>query len=584
MVGVRETVFALSICAIAGCEGRVEMVGPRGPGGRMYDAGSSTDDGTGGTPIVCTEGENYAAVAPVRRLSRVEYDNTLQDLFAELQTGEYGFTVPHQDVARDNPINGFENNSGVLVASPLLVEQYEASAREISRLVVAVPEVLGGCSPDGGNEAPCGEKIIERFGARVFRRPLTSDELDRYRTFFRGELAATGNFGVATQLVLQALLQSPQFLYRLELGPLNESTPPQSGGLVRLTPYELATRLSYLLWASMPDQALFDAAGSGALESQADIETQARRMLADPKARRAMREFARQWLDLDRILITNKDHETHPAWTDSMAEAMREETLRFVEHVAFDGDGSLDSLFTSSQSYVTDELAELYGASARPGAGLDEMQLVDLPTSERAGLLTQGSFLASRAHEVYGSPVLRGVFVLSRMLCIPPPPPLPGIDITPPREGENAPRTNRDRYAAHTTRAVCQSCHQKIDPIGFALEGYDSLGRFRTMDNGVPVDATSALAGTDVDGAIDGALGLSRSLAASEMVRRCMTTQWFRNAYGRAEARTDRCAIDAIDTRFETSNERLPELLIAIVTSPEFAYRRIATEEDGETQ
>jgi hypothetical protein len=337
-------------------------------------------------------------------------------------------------------------------------------------------------------------------------------------------------------------------------------------GVVELTPYEMASRLSYLLWTSMPDQELFDAAASNALSDPDDIEAQARRMFADPRARDAVASFHRQWLDFDRVLSQTRDAATYPQWNDALAQALRTEADKMVEHTIFDDDGTLRTLLTTTATRVNGALANLYGVA--PPA--NDWDLVQLPGEQRAGILTQGAFLTSRAHAVHPSPVLRGVFILDRLLCMSPPPPSGDVNTTPPESDPAAVTTNRQRYAQHTFDTVCQDCHAGIDGIGMGLEHYDAIGQYRTTDNGFPVDASGTLAPVGEGDAFNGGPALAEMLADSAIVEECVARQWLMWSKGRGEDQIDWPHINEIAASFHASGGDIKELLVAIVKSPTF--------------
>lgn len=491
-----------------------------------------------------------AAVSPpLRRLSHFEQNNTLADLFPNLD-------VPARAFAEDNKAHGFENNAEVLAPSPLLIEQYQVASLELVEQAVErflAGESLAGvprCSRQSQAQAiSCGEDVIRAFGRRAFRRPLSGEEFGEFSGFFREQLTLS-NFNVALQLALQFIMQSPEAIYR-EL----------EGGQ-----YSLASRLAYFLTGSTPDEALLTAAADGKLSSRSEVEAQARRLMSLEKARSNKIDFHRQWLNLARLDHLNKDPEAHPTFNDSLRDAMLEETHRFVASAS-----SMGELFLSKNTEVNAALARVYGV-APPASGWEPRAL---PAGERAGIFTQASFLASHAHVVEPSPVLRGVFVLERMLCTPVPPPEADVDITPPRRDPNAgATTNRQRYIAHLNEPKCANCHAQIDGIGYAFENYDSLGTFRTTDNTLPVDATGHLRGTDSDGPFNGALELAEKLANSKQVERCVTTQWFRYALGRNETAADACGIHTAEEEFAGAGQSFEQLMISIAASAPFSAGR----------
>jgi hypothetical protein len=325
------------------------------------------------------------------------------------------------------------------------------------------------------------------------------------------------------------------------------------------------------LWNSTPDDDLLDAADQHRLGTPADVEKQARRMLDDPRAHDAIARFHAQWLDMKRLDTTTKDPVAHPSWSPELRDAMRASADKFVESAVFEGDGTLGSLFTSNTAWVNATLAPIYGVDAPK----DGFTRVTVDGSQRAGILTLPAFLASHAHVVDPSPVLRGVFVLDRILCAPPPPPPPGVTASLPATTADV-HTNRDRNNAHVTNPSCAGCHARIDGIGFAFESFDSLGAFRTTDNGYPVDSSGRISSTDVDGPVDGAASLAKRLASSKQVHACVTQQWFRYAAGRDTTPEDACTLSALDAAFRTKGDKIRELLVTLVTSQAFTHRPAA--------
>ncbi|MDC0722459.1 DUF1592 domain-containing protein [Nannocystis bainbridge] len=525
----------------------------------------TTSEGTGedpteGEPADC-EGPLDPGPAPLRRLTHSQYNNTVRDLFP-------GVTLPLQTIAVDPKVNGFENNADVQTPSALLIEQYQRAALEVTKAAWASPEAFLPCAADGGGEPQqCGHTFLLDLGARAFRRPLTADEEAAFLGFFDQQLAET-NFTVALQLTVQAVLQSPAFLYFLEFG----GEPIEGGEAVALTGHELAARLSYFLWDSMPDAQLLAAATAGDLDTVEGLAAEALRMLDDGKARGALVNFHRQWFDFDGVALINPDPATYPTYTPELRTAMRAELDRFVESTLFDGPGTFASLLTSTATDVEATLAALYGVDAPPPG---EWAPVSLDPGERSGILTRAGFLARTAHAVHPSPVKRGVFVLARLLCVPPAPPPANVNTNPPDEGEpGQPKTNRERYAKHTAQADCASCHVTIDGVGFGFENYDALGRWRDLDNGEPVDASGALIGTDVDGSFDGAIELSQKLATSTQAHDCVVSQVYRYALGRGTTAADLCSLGDLRAQFAEASGDVHALLLAVVTSDAFRTRK----------
>jgi hypothetical protein len=472
--------------------------------------------------------------------------------------------IPKAEFSADLSVHGFENNAAALNPSPMLLEQYSAAASRIAELAAAAPEKLLPCA-SGTPDLGCGQEFIRSFGRKAFRRPLTADEQARYEMLFTQQMNEI-SFTAALELTLEAFLQSPQFVYRIEAGDPGENADSS----VRLDGYSMASRLSYLLWQSMPDEALLDAAEQGSLQTSEGIADQARRMLQSPLAVQAMVDFHRQWLGFDRVLSENKDPDLFPDWNDSLRNAMREESDRFVAQIfGPQGSATIRDLLLSTTSFVNGPLAALYGVPAKG----DDWQRVDLPSSERAGILTRANFLAGEAHSTNGSPPLRGVAVLDRVLCSRPPAPPANIDATAPVSDPNVVRTNRQLFEERNGVAQCQVCHRGINGIGYGFEAYDSIGRFRTLDRGMNVDASGELIGTDVDGTYAGAIELSQRLADSHQVAECAAKNWYRYAFARSEDSADECMLEYVYQAMDESAGDVRELLVRMVTSYPFTYR-----------
>jgi hypothetical protein len=330
-------------------------------------------------------------------------------------------------------------------------------------------------------EDACARALITTFGARAYRRPLDQAEIDALFDYYASSLRGTMayDFITASTSLVHVMLQSPRFLYHGERG----SEPATvKDGRIQLGPYELASRLSYLLWATRPDQALFDAARSEKLSGPAEIETQVRRMLADARGRRIIEDFHMQWLKLEALPEMNKDASKY-SFSPALGEAMLRETRRFVRWV-FDNGGRVEDLLTSNTTFLDDAaLAKLYlvGGVATGSA----VKQVELRSQERAGILTQASFLASHTLPSELNAIVRGDAIAHGFLCQPPPPPPP--DIPPASTDPNLPARERLRQHAQNE---CAGCHRLIDPLGLAFEGYDGIGRFRTTDAGMPVDTS----------------------------------------------------------------------------------------------
>lgn len=507
-------------------------------------------------PGYCDEAGPMLGVVPIRRLSRVEYRNAVRDLLP-------GVAYVPPALPLDQTDHGFENAARNLSAPLILVEQHQSIAENMAETAVTNPatlQALLGCASwaSPAEQSACTASFINGFGLRAFRRPLTSEEQATYTAFVE-EMTATIDYEAAIELALAAFLQAPQFMYRVELG---------ESGVV--TPFEMASRLSFLLWQSIPDSVLLGAAASGQLSSAADIEEQARRMIAMPQAREAMVDFHRQWLGFDHILEAEhvaKDPATYPDWDPALISSMREEADRFVEHVMFEEGGTIEALLTSRTSFVDSRLANLYGLSP-----VSDWMQVELPANERSGILTRANFLAAQAHGLTGSPILRGVFVNERLLCVNFGAIPDNADTSEPEPDPTAgPQTNRMAFEERTARSECQVCHTRIDGIGFTFENYDASGAFRDIDNTLPVDASGVLINTDVDGEVVGAVELSEQIATSETLSDCVARNWVRYTLGRAAQSEDACFVQTARESLTSNGGDVRELLIDLVTSPDFA-------------
>lgn len=533
----------LGALALGGCDGFL---------GEPPDSDPDKDP----TATACKGGIDLGP-APLRRLSRTEYQRTVSALFAPL-------ALPALDIGPDKAVDGFDNNEKTQTMTPDLVNDHYVAAGKLGELVSANAAAFAGCSYATPAEIEsCAAQVAESFGRRAYRRPLTPTEQTTFATFLSTNATKHG-FETALGMFVQGVLLSPNFLYRPEWGVPDPESPEANP----LDDYELASRLSYFLWQSMPDDTLFAAAESGALATPEGLRAEAERLLADGRAREAVADFHRQWMDLEKMKQMSRDPALFPAWSDdTVPPALAEATAKYLDHVFWDSDGTVSELLTSPKAYVNDTIAPLYGI-APPGS--DELVLVDLDPAQRAGILTQAGPMAAMAHDKSDAPILRGVFVLRKLLCAKlgaPPPDVPDI---PPVEDGEGPMTTRQRIEQSHSGDTCVGCHDRINPLGFSFSHYDAAGQWRTEENGLPIDATGE---TFNLGKYDGAIELSDALAASEQVRACVVTQWFRFAMGRTEKPADECALDQLTGSFADGGGTMRDLLLDIVTSDSFRYR-----------
>ncbi len=556
---------------VAACTGVVGAPGPAGNGltagsvaggGAAGASGSNAGSGasqSGAEAAACT-GQPSPGPAPLRRLTQSEYNSTVRDLLGDT-------TQPASSFPPDQQIGDFTNTAVALTVPPLLAQAYQTAAEQLAGTAVSNMAALVACDPVQTGEDACAQQFVQTFGKRAFRRPLTADEQSGLVALYHANRSGA-DFTNGVRSVVEAVLQSAPFLYRVEFGDATgvvaTSTPP----VVPLTAYEMASRLSYFLWDSMPDDALLTAADAGQLTTADQIAAQVGRMLADAKAKPAVEQFYGQWLTLDDVASIAKDPTTYPEFTPTLQAAMRAETLAFVDWVMWQSDGRLSTLLTSPTSFVNAELAAVYGVAGVTGAALQQVQL---DPAQRSGLLTQLSLMTLLGKPDRSSPVLRGKFVRERLLCQTIAPPPANIVITPPPIKPGV--TTREMFSMHSQVEPCKSCHALMDPIGFGFENYDGVGKWRAVDEGQPVDASGTLSSTDVDGLFDGAVGLAAKLAQSREVSDCMVTEWFRYAFGRGETAADGCSLDSMRRAFAASNLDVRALLVAVTETDAFRYR-----------
>ncbi len=497
--------------------------------------------------------------SPIRRLTRREYGNTVRDLLIVTANPATGFAPEAQSLL------GFNNTAVTQAVSPILAEQLEGGAASLAALAIKDMPKLIKCDTVSMGEDNCLRKFVSDFGTRAFRRPLTQPERDRYFAFFSGHKAKYG-FAPAVELVVQAMLQSPHFLYRVEFG-----VPAAAGATsVKLTHYEMASRLSYLLWSTMPDDALLLAAAENRLGTPAEIGTQAERMLSDPKARPAIAYFYNQWLDLEGLENLTKDNKVYPKYTTAMPALWKKETESFIDDLIFKGDGKAETLLLADYTLANKTLATFYGYTGpTTDATFDKVK----HDGKRIGLLTQASIMAAQANDDQSSPVRRGVFVRESLLCQHPVPPPDDLMVTPPPI--KASQTTRERFSIHTTLPLCAGCHRQLDPVGFAFENFDGIGGYRTMDQGKMVDASGDLVGTDVDGTVTGAVELSKRLAGSDQVRSCVVKKWFQYGHGREDTAEDMCSLEILKGQFKASGNNLKTLMLSLTQTPAFQFKTV---------
>lgn len=507
--------------------------------------------------------------APVRRLTRFEYNNSIETLLGD--DSRPANTLPAELLG-----NGFGNDADEQPTSSLLVEQYASIAKQIAERAesskalsrihpcaadFSEPSAIAAPAPADASEIECARAWVERFATRAYRRPLTDEHLTELLELQR-TIRDEDGFTASLTAIIEAVLQAPDFLYRVEFGDPTSA----SGSVLRPSGHEMASRLSYLLWGTLPDESLLQAAAQGELSTAEGVRAHAERMVEDARAWPVLRYFFEHYLPLNTLGDLARDPELFPTFSPQIGHLMRQETLGFLEYSLFEGPGDWASVLTAPYTFVNQRLAEFYGISGVQG---DEFQRVPIDTSRRLGLLTQGALMAGTTISNFTNPVRRGGFVLRRVLCleVPEPPAELAEQISPPDPYTGA--TGRQRYSAHSEQPSCAGCHAILDPPGFALENYDAVGLWRDEENGVRIDASGQLGAL---GEFAGPTELVDAIAAQPETYDCFAAHWMTFAYGRTLDAGDDCARTQLYDAFRESGYDVRQLLVALTQTDAFLY------------
>jgi len=511
-------------------------------------------------------GHGVVPTVVLRRLTHGQYNNTIRDLLHEASS-------PASQFPAEDFVNGFKNQYEALSVSPIQTEAYALAAERLAANAFRRGDSRGllpcqAAAADSG----CRVKFVETFGRRAFRRPLTENEIARYSALFQAQKDGLAG----AQLVIQAMLQSPNFLFWLD-----ETPNP------KWKSYATASRLSYFLWNSMPDDGLLDNAAGGELSTPDGLTRVIRRMLADPKARQGLDEFVSEWLRFDRVLTAARERRMFPLFSRELASSMTEEAKRFLGDLVWNDKNFMEA-FTANYSFVNSGLAAIY----KVGAPTRDFDRVEFPvTDERSGLLGQALFLTLTSKPEGTAPTGRGLFVREQFLCQHVPPPPPGVDTNLPPVQEARPMTNRERMAMHATNKMCAGCHSLIDPIGFGFEKFDAIGMHHdkaqllfmpVVEDAVKarsakpkevyldVDTTGALAGLQ-DARFRNPREIGELLARNTECQECIVKQIFRYMAGRLETPADRPVLNQAFEDFKNSQFRFQELLVSLAKGREYS-------------
>lgn len=528
----RKISICISIVVLSGCEAF------------LFGPGNGALDG-------CPTGSSTR----VRRVTRVEFDNSTSALLGRPVT--FG-----ADLAIEDRVLGYDNHDQLAVGQ-LVASQLQTAGQKLADAALSSPAIAT-CSST--NDLDCARSFIDTFTPRAFRRPVTQAEKDDLLALYKaGKDGSDFNGGI--NLVLQGIFQSGSFLYKTELG-----ADDGRKGTIELTQHEIATALSYLVTASTPDALLTAAADRGEL-TDPDVRVQhVTRLLKDDRARLNTRSFVMQWFGLNNLGSLQKDNQIFPDFNPALRSALKSETETFIDAVMFSGDAKLKTLLTANFTYADNTVATFYGLTARPGTSFAR---VSLP-NERTGILNQAALLATYAHNDATAPVLRGKMVRTQVLCREMPPPPPNVVNTPPPP--DGVKTTRQRLADHVGNGSCQDCHRLIDPIGLGFEDFDGLGKFRTIENNAPVNASGSLPATGDtahEGSFTGGAALARLVAENTSTGSCAPLQLFRYSVGRVENDNDQCALDEMRAAFDGNAQDFRAALAGLVHSQAFIRREV---------
>ena len=570
--------------------------GPTGTGGGTTAGGGGSPAGTagasgagaGGTTVVVDCNTIAPGRTPLRRLTTYEYNNTIRDLLGD--TTNPGSALPAQV---DSKQNLFGNDADEQSPSSLLIEKYQSIAETTAARATANTAALvklHSCANNlaAANEEACARSIASSLAPRAFRRALATSEIDDMVSLYRSvrALSTTITFGSGVAAMIEAMLQSPEFLYRVETGVADASDPT----VKRIVGREMATRLSYLFWQTMPDTALFQAADAGMLDTREGVLAQATKLLDDPKSHPMVAFFFDNLLPIPDLSGLTRDATPFPTWSSSIGAAMRTEVQRFLEYEIYENTaevappytpGSWPAILTAPYTFVNPSLFTYYGASTfAPGTSVTGTTLtkVDLNTTQRLGLLTLGGMAAGSTTSNNTNPVLRGSFIINKLMCR-------NIELptgfTPMPPDPYSGKTARERYSKHSASTVCAACHQFIDPLGLPFENYDAVGLYRASERwtdpttnityDTPIDASGSVPG--VSGTAQNAVELVQLLATSPDVESCFASHWMRFAYGRSLESADACNQQSVQTAFQSAGYNVKQLVLALTQSDGFLYR-----------
>jgi hypothetical protein len=529
-----------------------------GGSGAQGSGGTGATGGAGGSPMVHPDPPPFQpAAGMLRRLTRTQFRNAVRDVF--------GVEVDLADLDSDSWNGNFATiGAATVVTAERAVELYHTAIESAVATVFADDArraAFIGCTPASTAGDSCVRGFVERLGRRAWRRPLEASELARLVAVAENATTELGDAVEGARWATVALFTSPNFLYRPELGA------PSADGSLRFTGYETASRLAFLAWNSLPDDALLDDAENGQLATVQGVRTAAERLLAAPAGRQAVGAFAEEYLRLDRIATQAKDASLYPEYGPALQAAMVRDMRDVWEVVAFDDQTSALDVFSTTKVVVNAELAALYGIDAT-GLDTDTFAVRSLPADgPRVGLLSKAGFLSQFANQKSGSPTLRGKFMREALLCTTIDPPPGNVDVVLEDPPADQPMTKRQQLEMHRTNATCNGCHSLMDPLGLPLETFDAIGRYRTTERGLTIDPSG-----DFDGqAVANARELGFAIGSSVSVAQCLVRKYYAYATGHEERDVDGSVVNALAESFQTSGFKLRELVLELVSHEAFS-------------
>jgi hypothetical protein len=537
--------------------------------GGIGSAGGPVGPAGGGAAAVsqCVGQTGIPAAPPVRRLTRAEYNASVADLV--LDTTSPGTNLPPELIG-----NLFSNDSEQQPVSADLVAGYNTIAADIATRATQATTLakLLPCAASATASAAqdsCAQTFIQSFASKAYRRPLAADEAADLLALEKS-VTATATFTSGVGAIIEAVLQAPDFLYRIELGVPD----PANATLRRPSGDEMATRLSFLFWGAGPDDALRTAAASGELLTTDGVQKNAKRLLDDPRSHSVVKFFFDSLFPITTLTDLARDTTLYPLFSPQIGAYMRQETETFLENEIFSGTGTWPSVLTANYTYLNGPLATYYGITGVTGTAFQKVQL---DTTKRLGLLTQGAIMTGSTVTNSTNPVLRGSFIVNKLMCqnigLPSDPAiLAQVKVPDNVTGTTA----RERFTEHSTQAICRGCHSIMDPVGFAFENYDAVGQYRTQEGGQTIDASGKI--PDVDGSVKptviGGIGIAKQLAESETAQQCFAQHWLEYGYGRTLHQTpeELCLQEKLNTAFKASGYNVKQLMLDLTQTPAFLY------------